>query len=105
MQVISGQCLTPFPQGLGVSEKPVPTPPSSAGRPGWRVAFFASLFGEARKEAAGRVCKPGRGKIPANLTPNTGTPARKSPTQEAPLFAPACTQPGARRRTRVNTAR
>jgi hypothetical protein len=55
MQVISGQCLTPFPQGLGVSEKPVPTPPSSAGRPGWRVAFFASLFGEARKE----VRRPG----------------------------------------------
>jgi len=58
-----------------------------------------------RAAVAGRVCKPGRGKIPANLTPNTGTPARKSPTQETPLFAPACTQPGARRRTRVNTAR
>jgi hypothetical protein len=25
MQVISGQCPTRFPQGLGASEKPVPT--------------------------------------------------------------------------------
>ena len=77
MQVINSQCPTQVPQGLGASEKPVPTPPSSApaggafrrgclspkgefragrllgaaqgSRPkadrGWRVAFFASLYG------------------------------------------------------------
>ena len=86
MQVINGQYPTQFPQGLGASEKPVPTPPSSAAaggafrrgclspkgefragrlmgaaqgsRPqadrGWRVAFFASFLGEARKEVARR---------------------------------------------------
>jgi len=108
MQVINGQCPTQVPQGLGASEKPVPTPPSSgpaggafrrgclspkgefrAGRlmgaaqgsrpqadRGWRVAFFADFLGEARKSVARR------GEIPANLTPNTGTPASKgsSPT-------------------------
>jgi hypothetical protein len=30
MQVINGQYPTQVPQGLGASEKPVPTPPSSA---------------------------------------------------------------------------
>ena len=30
MQVINGQHPTQVPQGLGASEKPVPTPPSSA---------------------------------------------------------------------------
>ncbi len=104
MQVINGQCPTQVPQGLGVSEKPVPTPPSSApaggevrrgclspkgefragrllgaaqgSRPkadrGWRVAFFASFLGEARKEVARR------GEIPADVTPNTGKPVSKS---------------------------
>ncbi len=103
MQVINGQYPTQFPQGLGASEKPVPTPPSSAAaggafrrgclspkgefragrlmgaaqgsRPqadrGWRVAFFASFLGEARKEVARR------GEIPANLTPSNRTPANK----------------------------
>jgi hypothetical protein len=35
---------------------------------GWRVAFFASFLGEARKEVARR------GEIPANVTPNNGKP-------------------------------
>ena len=38
MQVINGQCPTRFPQGLGASEKPVPTPPSSAGQGSWQQA-------------------------------------------------------------------
>ena len=111
MQVINGQYPTQVPQGLGASEKPVPTPPSSApaggafrrgclspkgefragrlmgaaqgSRPqadrGWRVAFFASFLGEARKEVARR------GEIPANDTQNIGTPASKgsSPTSRS----------------------
>jgi len=38
---------------------------------GWRVAFFASFLGEARKEVARR------GEIPANDTQNIGTPVSK----------------------------
>jgi hypothetical protein len=38
---------------------------------GWRVAFFASFLGEARKEVARR------GEIPANDTQNIGKPVSK----------------------------
>ena len=109
MQVIKGRCPTQVPQRLGGSEKPVPIPPPDGSSAGESFAkrmtggggspslliFLAKQGSQLpaggggevsrsmlRAAVAGRVCKPGRGKIPANITPNTGTPASKGSTQE-----------------------
>ncbi len=61
MQEISGQCLTPFPQGLGASEKPVPTPPSSAPAGG---AFRRSCLSPQGEFRAGRLMGAAQGSRP-----------------------------------------
>jgi len=58
MQVINGQCPTQVPQGLGVSEKPVPTPPSSAPAGGEVRRGCLSPKGEFR---AGRLLGAAQG--------------------------------------------
>ena len=61
MQVINGQCPTQVPQGLGASEKPVPTPPSSAPAGGEVRRGCLSPKGEFR---AGRLLGAAQGSRP-----------------------------------------
>ena len=103
MQVINGQCSTQCPQGLGASEKPVPTPPSSGpaggafrrgclspkgefragrlmgaaqgSRPKADRGWRVAFFAFFLGEARKKVAR--RGEIPANDTQNIGKPARR----------------------------
>ena len=58
MQVINGQCSIQVPQGLGVSEKPVPTPPSSAPAGG---AFRRGCLSPKGEFRAGRLLGAAQG--------------------------------------------
>ena len=61
MQVINGQCPTQVPQGLGASEKPVPTPPSSAPAGG---AFRRGCLSPKGEFRAGRLLGAAQGSRP-----------------------------------------
>jgi hypothetical protein len=61
MQVINGQYPTQVPQGLGVSEKPVPTPPSSAPAGG---AFRRGCLSPKGEFRAGRLMGAAQGSRP-----------------------------------------
>jgi hypothetical protein len=58
MQVINGQCPTQVSQGLGASEKPVPTPPSSAPAGG---AFRRGCLSPKGEFRAGRLMGAAQG--------------------------------------------
>ena len=89
MQVINGQCPTQVPQGLGASEKPVPTPPRSAPAGGEVRRGCLSPKGEFR---AGRLLGAAQGSRPRKrATGLAGSPSLPTflATQESRLPAGA----------------
>jgi hypothetical protein len=83
MQVINGQCPTQVPQGLGVSEKPVPTPPSSAPAGG---AFRRGCLSPKGEFRAGRLMGAAQGSRPKGVAGSPFLPSYMDASRVASKF-------------------